>query len=134
MLGTLARSTKRNHRGIAMVKASVLIKRKQGMSSADFHRYWKEKHGPLALRVNDFIRHIRRYVQCHQLPEAALRGMHHATFQYDGIIELWADSIEELERAFDSPGYKSVIQPDESNFCDDKEVIFMVTEEVLMKG
>ena len=117
-----------------MVKASVLIKRKQGMSSADFHRYWKEKHGPLALGVNDFIRHIRRYVQSHQIPEEALQGMRHAGFKYDGIVELWADSIEEMKRAFDSPGYKKVIQPDESNFCDDSEVIFMVTEDVVMKG
>lgn len=117
-----------------MVKYSVLIKRKQGMSSAEFHRYWKEKHGPLALGVKDFICHIRRYVQCHLLPKEKLRGMHHTEFHYDGIVELWADSIEEIERAFASPGYKNVIHPDESNFCDDTKVIFMATEEVVMKG
>ncbi len=117
-----------------MVKASVLIKRKQGMSSADFHRYWKEKHGPLALGVTDFIRHIRRYAQSHQLPPEALRSLSRTVSQYDGIVELWADSVEELERAFDSPGYKNIIQPDESNFCDDSGgVIFMVTEDVVMK-
>jgi uncharacterized protein (TIGR02118 family) len=117
-----------------MIKVSVLIKRKQGMSSAEFHRYWKEKHGPLAMGVNDFMGHIRRYVQCHQVPRDDLQGMHGGVSQYDGIVELWADSAEEVKRAFDSPGYKDVIRPDESNFCDDTEVIFMVTEEVLMKG
>ena len=117
-----------------MVKVSVLIRRKQGMSPAEFHRYWKDKHGPLALGVNDFMCHFRRYVQCHQMAEEALQGMSRAVSQYDGIVELWADSIEEVERAFDSPGYKTVIQPDEKNFCDDKDVVVMVTEDVLMKG
>ena len=116
-----------------MVKVSVLIKRKNGMSSADFHRYWKEKHGPLALGVTDFICHISRYVQCHQISKEALQAMGRAESQYDGIVELWADSIEEMKRAFDSPGYKNIIQPDESNFCDDTDVIFMMTEEVVMK-
>ncbi len=116
-----------------MIKVSVLIKRKQGMTPGEFYRYWTEKHGPLALGVKDFTRHIRRYVQCHQLPPEALRGMDHGGTQYDGIVELWADSVEEIERAFNSPGYKNVIRPDESNFCDDSEVICMVTEEVVMK-
>jgi hypothetical protein len=60
--------------------------------------------------------------------------MRHAVSQYDGIVELWADSVEDLKRAFDSPGYKNVIHPDESNFCDDSEVILMMTEDVVMKG
>jgi len=117
-----------------MVKLSVLIKRKRGMTAEEFHRYWKEKHGPLAMGVEDFTRHIRKYVQCHQLPPEALRHMDHGpASQFDGIVELWADSVDELERAFDSPGYKNVIQPDESNFCD-KDVVVMVTDETLVKG
>jgi uncharacterized protein (TIGR02118 family) len=124
----------RNHESVAMVKMSVLIKRKQGMSSKDFHRYWKEKHGPLALGVKDFISHIRRYVQCHQLPAEKLQGAGRAVSQYDGIVELCADSLEELDLAFASDGYKNVIHRDEANFCDDTEVICMITEDVVMKG
>ena len=59
--------------------------------------------------------------------------MQKAVSPYDGIVELWADSVDEVERAFASPGYKNVIQPDESNFCDDSGVILMVTEDVVMK-
>lgn len=116
-----------------MIKLSVLLKRKQGMSPEEFHRYWKEKHGPLALGVTDFMCHIRRYVQSHQLSTEALHRMHKPVSQYDGIVELWADSVEEMRRAFDSPGYKNVIQPDERNFCDDSEVIIMGTKDVVMK-
>src|SRR6185436_11307738 len=117
-----------------MIKLIVLLKRKQGMSPADFRQYWREKHGPLALRTKDFMSHFRKYVQCYQLPKEALPGMEHAFSRYDGLLELWADSVEEMKRAFDSPGYKNVIHPDESNFCDDTDVIIMATEEVLMMG
>ena len=30
-----------------MVKAFWLLKRRPGMSPDDFHRYWREHHGPL---------------------------------------------------------------------------------------
>ena len=117
-----------------MIKVSVLIKRKPGMSSEDFHRHWKETHAALACGATDFMSHIRKYVQCHQVPGAELPGKTHGGLQYDGIVELWADSMEEINRAFDSPGYKNSIQPDERNFCDDKESICMVTQEVVVKG
>lgn len=119
-----------------MVKVSVLIKRKKGMSPAEFHRYWKDKHGPLALTVTDFISRFRRYVQCHQIPKEKLRALpSHTVSDYDGIVELWADSVDDVAQAFASKGYQDVIRPDERNFCDDSQgVICMVTEDVVMKG
>jgi uncharacterized protein (TIGR02118 family) len=113
-------------RGVPMIKVSVMIKRKQGMSAAEFHRYWKEKHGPLAMRTQDFMSHFSKYVQCHRIEESPS--------DYDGIVELWADSIDEIHRAFQSSGYKNVIQPDEKNFCDNSCDIVMWAEEVRMKG
>jgi uncharacterized protein (TIGR02118 family) len=113
-----------------MVKISVLIKRKRGMSLEDFHHYWRYKHGPLALAQQDFICHFTRYVQCHQV--APVTGK--KAPDYDGIVELWAESTDEVERGFASSDYKNVIQPDEKNFCDDTNVIVMTTESVVMKG
>ena len=113
-----------------MVKVSVVIQRKAGMTREEFSRYWKDEHGPLALRQHDFIRHIKKYVQCHQIMEGRDTG---SLAKYDGIVELWADSLDEVNRAFASPGYTTKIQPDEKNFCDDTNVVIMVTEEVTMK-
>ena len=45
-----------------MVKVSVLVKRKPGMSASEFHRYWKDVHGPLVLGVLEFLRHFCTYV------------------------------------------------------------------------
>ena len=118
-----------------MVKVSVLIKRKDGMSPAEFHDYWRNKHGPLALTVTDFISHFRRYVQCHQVPQDELKALpSHTVSEYDGIVELWADSVEDVAQAFASKGYQEVIRRDERNFSDDsKGVICMVTEDVVIK-
>jgi EthD domain len=45
-----------------MIKVSVLLKRKPGMSPAEFYRYWKDVHGPLVLGVPELMRHVRKYV------------------------------------------------------------------------
>jgi EthD domain len=50
------------NRGSAMIKVSVLLKRKPGMSPAEFYRYWKDVHGPLVLGVPELMRHVRKYV------------------------------------------------------------------------
>ena len=118
-----------------MIKCTVLIKRKPDMTLAEFNRYWTKKHGPLAMGVKDFICHIRKYVQSHRLPDKESGGMEsHAVSQYDGIVELWADSPAELRKAFASKGYQDVIRPDEKNFCDDAEgVIIMMTKDMVLK-
>jgi uncharacterized protein (TIGR02118 family) len=116
-----------------MVKVSVLVKRKPGMSPAEFHRYWKDVHGPLLLGVPEFLRHFRTYVQCHQIAEA-LADMPGASSQYDGIAEACADSLDEVKRAFAEPRYLEVIRPDEEKFLDLVHCVFLVTEEVRMKG
>ena len=116
-----------------MIKFSALIKRKPGMSSEDFHRHWTETHKALALGAKDFMSHIRKYVQCHQIPEVVLKGQRLVP-HYDGIVELWADSLEEMNLAFATPGYRNIIQPDEANFCDETDFVIMVTEELRVVG
>jgi uncharacterized protein (TIGR02118 family) len=116
-----------------MVKVSVLLKRKPGMSAAEFHRYWKDVHGPLVLGVPELMRHFHKYVQCHAITEAFADTPGMASL-YDGIAEVWADSLDEVKRAFAEPRYLEVIRPDELKFLDLANCVFMVTEEVPMKG
>jgi uncharacterized protein (TIGR02118 family) len=116
-----------------MVKVSAMLKRKPEMSTAEFHRYWKDVHGPLVLGVTEVMRHFRKYVQSHAI-EGAFSDTPGAVSQYDGIAEMWADSIDEVKRAFAEPRYLEVIRPDEHKFLDLANCVFMVTEEVPMKG
>jgi uncharacterized protein (TIGR02118 family) len=116
-----------------MIKVSVLLKRKPGMSPAEFHRYWKDVHGPLLLGVPELMRHVHKYVQCHSIAEA-FSDTPGVASQFDGIAELWGDSIGEVTRALAEPRYLEVIRPDEEKFLDLANCVFMVTEEVPMKG
>ena len=97
-----------------MVKLIGCLKRKPGLSSQEFHRYWREEHWPLAKSIPEFFRYVRKYVQSHAL-EAPVPGLE-ATF--DGFAEIWFDSVEDLRRAFAEPRYLEIIRPDEKRFLD----------------
>jgi len=103
-----------------MVKAIYLIRRKPGMSGEDFHRYWREVHGPIAARIPG----LRRYVQCHAV-DAGLG----AAADYDGAAEVWFDDMDTLRRAAASPEYAEA-REDERRFIDLERVTLVLTEEV----
>src|SRR5215510_8297755 len=77
----------------------------------------------------EFLRHFRTYVQCHVIAEA-FADTPGAASSYDGIAEVCADSLDEVQRAFAEPCYLEVIRPDEHKFLDLANCVFMVTEEV----
>ena len=112
-----------------MIKVSILLKRKPGMGVEEFHRYWKDVHGPLLLSVPELARYIRKYVQCHAIQETFF-GTPGEASRYDGIAEMWGDSLDDVRRALAEPRYLEVIRPDELKFLDLPNCIFMVTEEV----
>ncbi len=115
-----------------MVKVSVLLKRKPGMSPEEFRRYWREVHGPLLMKQSALMRHIRKYVQCHSIAEvfADMPGV--VSSEFDGIAEMWGDSVDNVRRGLAEPAYLEVIRPDEEKFLDLPKCVFMVTEEVMM--
>jgi uncharacterized protein (TIGR02118 family) len=107
-----------------MVKLVGCLKRKPGLSSQEFHRYWREEHFPLAKSVPEFFRYVRKYVQSHSLetPE------HEPAF--DGFAEIWFDSVEDMSRAFAEPRYLEIIRPDEKHFLDLPNCKTAIVEEV----
>ena len=104
-----------------MVKLIYCITRKQGMSVEEFQRYWRETHGPIAARIPG----LRRYVQCHTLPELYARDTPPA---YDGAAELWFDDMASFREAMRSPEVQAA-REDETNFIDHSRVALFVTEE-----
>lgn len=107
-----------------MIKAIYLIRRKAGLSDRDFHRYWREVHGPIASRIPG----VRRYVQCHALPldEGAAP-------QFDGAAEVWFDDMAAVQRAAASPEYAAA-REDEGRFIDLSSTALIFTEEVQILG
>ena len=110
-----------------MVKYIICAKRKAGMTWEEFDAYWKNHHGTVVKSVPEFIRHVRKYVQCHLVKGSMPLG---AAGNYDGIAELWFDSVEELEKAFNEPRYLEIIRADELKFADLDKCISFITEEL----
>ena len=110
-----------------MIKYIICATRKAGMTHEEFSVYWRNQHGPLVRSVPEFMPHVRKYVQCHLVGEAVPLG---AAGDYDGVAELWFDSVDELVNAFNEPRYLEIIRPDELKFVDLSKCISFVTEEV----
>ena len=109
-----------------MVKLIYVITRKAGLSVEDFQRYWRETHGPIAARIPG----VRRYVQCHALPELYSGPNAPA---YDGAAEVWFDDYRSFTNAVGSPEVKAA-REDERNFIDHSKVFAIVTEEKVVVG
>ena len=103
-----------------MVKLIYCISKKPGLTVEEFQRYWRETHGPIAARIPG----LRRYVQCHVVPE--LYGRQDPP--YDGAAELWFDDLDAMRAAMQSDEVKAAME-DEKNFIDHTRVASFVTTE-----
>lgn len=74
-----------------MVKLISLIKRNENMSREEFARWAIEEHAPIGKRMPG-IRQYRMSILRADQPEA----------DFDGVFELWFDSVEALDAAFAS--------------------------------
>ena len=95
------------------------------MTDDDFHRYWKDRHGPIAARIPG----LRRYVQSHA--HAVSREMWPGS--YDGVAEIWFDDLESFRSAMDTPEVAAALE-DEKNFIDHSRVALFLTEEHVVVG
>jgi uncharacterized protein (TIGR02118 family) len=107
-----------------MIKLVFTLRRREDMTRAEFQRYWREQHAPLLKRHADALQ-IRRYVQVHardtDLDEAVAGARGSEPRFYDGVAELWWDSLEELVAAFSSDAGQAAsreLLEDEQRFID----------------
>ncbi len=108
-----------------MVKLIVCAKRKPGMGVQEFHDYWRNMHGPQVRSVPGCRKYIRKYVQCHTIPQAYERN----AAPFDGVAELWFDSLEDVDRFLSDPEYLERVRPDELKFTDHPNLVWFVTQE-----
>jgi uncharacterized protein (TIGR02118 family) len=117
-----------------MVKIVYCVRRRADVPAEKFHEYWLEKHGPLLRQYAKTLK-ARKYIQSHTIDTelnqrlTASRGM---SEPYDGITEVWRDSIEDLQSAFVTPEGRAVdkeLTEDESRFIDLADSKIFLTEE-----
>lgn len=123
-----------------MVKLTYPLRRRPEMSRDEFQRYWRETHAPL-VRDRAETLHIRRYVQAHTLTTPLDDALHEsrgaAVEPYDGVAELWWDSVEDLAAAMSTPeGAQAAreLLEDEANFIDLEASPIWVAEENVVVG
>ena len=104
-----------------LVKTIFQLKRKPGMSLADFRKYWIEVHGPIVCKLPG----LRRYAQCHAIDAA----YSYAEPKWDGVAQLWLDDVAALQRMMDSREFKEESWPDGAKFLDQNLVSSFVAQE-----
>ena len=103
-----------------MIKLVYCITKKPDMSDEQFFDYWKNIHGPLGAKIPG----LRRLVQSRRL--MIPQDKYQSTF--DGMAELWFDSIEAMLSARLSPEWKKS-SDDEANFIDARRTAYFVSDE-----
>ena len=116
-----------------MVKLVFCCRRKPELSLEQFQKRWLDVHGPLVRRLRVSVPQMKRYVQSHTIPGApseTLRASRGAKEPYDGITEVWFDSLEALG-ASSEQGLAAAQQlyEDEAEFIDFANSAVFLTEE-----
>ncbi len=116
-----------------MVKLVFCCRRRPELSLEQFQKRWLEVHGPLVRRLREQLPQMRRYVQSHTIPGEAsemMRASRGARPPYDGITEVWFDSLEALGASGQS-GLDAArrLLEDEAEFIDLANSAVFLTEE-----
>jgi uncharacterized protein (TIGR02118 family) len=120
-----------------MIKVVMALRRRDDVAPEEFHRYWREEHAPLARRLLEPLK-LRRYVQTHTVDTdlnaqlAAARGTIEA---FDGVAELWWDSLDDLLATLgseDGQRANAELANDEARFIDlERSSLFLTEEHVI---
>src|SRR5215469_4416545 len=97
-MSTLRGDKGKKRRKEKMIKLVYVVRRRADVSPEEFRKYWLEHHGPL---VQSFAKNARarRYVQSHTIDtpvNSLLAQSRRMGDPYDGITEIWWDSLEDL--------------------------------------
>ena len=122
-----------------MIKLTFAVRRRDDIDAEEFHRYWRDEHGPL-VRSFQPVLGIRRYVQVHRLETPfndVLQGSRNTLEPFDGTAELWWDDLDALTAG--SSTTKGVaaaraLLEDEARFIDLERSALWLGEEVEIIG
>jgi uncharacterized protein (TIGR02118 family) len=101
-----------------VIKLICFVRRKPGMSGDEFHRYWRDVHGPLVARTKSG-QHALRYEQNHAVGDDD---------GYDGVTVQWYQSVDDFYASIREDDYAE-IAADIEKFLDTSRLQFVLTEE-----
>lgn len=118
-----------------MIKVFQVIGQRADLTRAQFLKHLTTKHLEAVDRVPGFRNRVRRYVQNHLCVAVSdlsrSKGLA-ISFNADEIIEVWWDSVAEMHRASEEPGYAEILVPDMLAFGDVAGAWGVVTNDYLV--
>jgi len=107
-----------------MIKLTCLLKRKEGMTPAEFHAYWRDRHGPLVAN-SSAANYVVRYEQ-HPRPLDDYRGDDDRS-GYDGVTVQWFESMDSYYAHMGEDDFPAMLE-DTTRFLDTDHLEFVLTE------
>jgi len=118
-----------------VIKLTFAVRRRADVDPGEFHRYWRDEHGPLVGSFQSVLG-IRRYVQVHRVDTPfndVLRQSHGALEPFDGTAEVWWDDLDSLVAGTSTPEGVAAAQAlleDEARFIDLAHSALWLGEEI----
>jgi uncharacterized protein (TIGR02118 family) len=106
-----------------MIKFAYMINRVDGMSVEEFIHHHRHLHVPLFTSIPEAALYVRRYAVSHPIAAPDQPAP-----TYDGLTEIWFDSLADYEAFFSSKNYLEKVRPDETWFTLEG---MMVTDELV---
>ena len=123
-----------------MIKIVFCLRRRADLSRDEFQAYWRTSHAPL-VQLHAAALGIRRYVQVHSIDDnisTAIAGPRHSPEPFDGVAELWLDSLDALIAAGSTDAGRAAgaaLFEDEQRFIDlARSPLFLAEENVVIDG
>jgi uncharacterized protein (TIGR02118 family) len=120
-----------------MVKLVYCVRRRPDIEPEEFHRYWLRDHGRLVAELAAAIG-AKKYVQSHTMGadiDELLRRSRGCLEPFDGITEVWWESVDGFSAGAQSPEGRAAAQrllEDEARFIDlAASALFMTEEHVI---
>ncbi len=122
-----------------MVKLCFCMRRLPHLTREEFLEYWGKKHtragGPRAIEILG----MRKYCQVRTLSAELNREVGSSRPgiepEFDGIAEIWLDSVEAYQRDWSSPEGMETMKgflDDEKNFVDwSRSTVFLAEEKIM---
>jgi len=110
-----------------MVKAMLLLKRKPGLSLAEFRQQYEEVHAPLVLKQYPTPRkYVRNYITTNVMPAGV------EELDFDCITEIWFDdSVQTVIDAVTGGGDAGQAMHHSGKvFLDTPKMVYLIVEEV----
>lgn len=98
-----------------MIKRISFLRRKEGLTEAEFFAHWTGQHADI----------VRRMPGVRGLRFGRVRSWNPEQARWDGVGEVWFDSIEAAEAAFAAEPYASMLAADRMKFIGEAQSCFV---------